>query len=310
MPKSIYKIKIISVFLHSIKCCNMEDGKNISLWRFIDKVVDNMKSGRLADVFRIVSFYGNESFGPHNHLRIEINYVKKGKCIMEMGNECVTFDEGETMVVLPNAIHKFTAGPKGTTLIQLEFLPELMQGFGMDLFEENEGEGEFNLFSSQHTLIKIVSSNSIYSVIRHIINELDNKRVYHKHLVVMLYAELMLIIYRHMKENILPLYNNESLKDAVIYIRRNYTHDISQAQIAESAGISDRYLRMLFKKHFGINPLDFLTQIRINKSIELLKNTDMSIKEIGYKCGFNSPQYFCKVFKEKTGISPRDIKKL
>lgn len=44
-----------------------------SLWLQLEQIVDNLKSHRLADVFRFVSFYPGETYGPHSHLRIEIN---------------------------------------------------------------------------------------------------------------------------------------------------------------------------------------------------------------------------------------------
>lgn len=49
-----------------------------SLWGLLEGITENLKYKRLADVFRFVSFQPFETFGPHQHLRIEINYVKKG----------------------------------------------------------------------------------------------------------------------------------------------------------------------------------------------------------------------------------------
>ena len=62
-----------------------------SLWEILEQITENLKSKRLADVFRFISFYPSETYGPHKHLRIEINYVKKGYCILHLDNESVTF---------------------------------------------------------------------------------------------------------------------------------------------------------------------------------------------------------------------------
>ena len=51
-----------------------------SLWGMLEGITENLKHKRLADVFRFVSFRPFETFGPHKHLRIEINYVKK-RCV-------------------------------------------------------------------------------------------------------------------------------------------------------------------------------------------------------------------------------------
>lgn len=48
-----------------------------SLWELLESITENLKTKRLVDVFRFISFYPGETYGPHQHLRIEINYVKR-----------------------------------------------------------------------------------------------------------------------------------------------------------------------------------------------------------------------------------------
>ena len=102
-----------------------------------------------------------------------------------------------------------------------------------------------------------------------------------------------------MHETYLSICTNELLKKAVCYIRHNYQTDININDIAEYASISERYLRKLFSQNLNLSPLDYLNQIRINKSIELLKNTEKSVKEVCFLCGFQSPQYFSRIFKQQ-----------
>ena len=100
---------------------------------------------------------------------------------------------------------------------------------------------------------------------------------------------------------------NDALKKAISFIRFNFHQDISINDVAAYAGISERYLRSLFLQYLNFSPLDYLNQIRINKSIELLRNTELSVKEVSFQCGFQSPQYFSRIFKQRTGISPREV---
>ena len=53
-----------------------------SLRELLESITENIKTKRLADVFRFISFHPGEMYGSHQHLRIEINYVKKGSCIL------------------------------------------------------------------------------------------------------------------------------------------------------------------------------------------------------------------------------------
>lgn len=284
-----------------------------SLWGVLENINDNLKCKRLADVFRFVSFHPSETYGPHRHLRIEINYVKKGNCILHLDNESVTFRKGEIMIITSNINHQFEAGPEGTTLMQLEFLPEIFSHFSLDDENEtNDGSAPPTpvfLFSEENRLIKIVNNTQIIQTVQRIVNELESKNTYYQHLVVMYYAELLILIYRYMNEAYLPVCTNEALKKAIAYIRLNYHSDINISKVAEHTCIGERHLRSLFSQHLGLSPLDYLNQIRINKAVELLRNTDMRIKEICFQCGFQSPQYFSRVFKQQMGISPHSLTK-
>lgn len=282
-----------------------------TFWTFLDNITNNLKSQRLADVFRFISFYPFETYGPHKHLRLEINHVKKGNCMMHLDNESINFVEGDTMIILSNVNHVFEAGSGGTTLMQLEFLPEIFSGFDLNFpgCINGIGLGSISPFSEENKLIKIVNNIGIMRVVQRIVNELEGKNSYYQYLVVMYYAELLVLIYRYMSENYLPICQNDALKRAISFIRFNYHKDISINDVAIQADISERYLRSLFSQYLNISPLDYLNQIRINKSIELLRNTELSVKEICFQCGFQSPQYFSRIFKQQTGISPREVAK-
>ena len=244
-------------------------------------------------------------------MRIEINHVKKGNCILYLDNESINFVEGDTMIILSNVNHTFEAGSGGTTLMQLEFLPEIFSGFDLNFPNCIDGTSpnSISLFSEENKLIKIVNNLRIMRVVQRIVNELEIKSVYYQYLVVMYYAELLVLIYRYMDEAYLPICTNESLRKAIAYIRLNYYSDININKVAEEVGISERYLRNLFSQYLNLSPLDYLNQIRINKSIELLKNTEKSVKEVCFLCGFQSPQYFSRIFKQQIGLSPREIAK-
>lgn len=280
-----------------------------SLWGLLEGITENLKYKRLADVFRFVSFRPFETFGPHQHLRIEINYVKKGNCILHLENESISFNENEMMIICSNVEHTFEAASEGTTLMQLEFLPEIFSRFNPHAQDETGELTPVTIFSEENRLIKIVNNVRIMRAVQRIVNEMNLKSKYYQYLVVMYYAELLILIYRYMDESYLPICTNESLKKAISYIRLNYQADISVADMAVQTGVGERYLRKLFSKHLNLSPLDYLNQIRINKAIDLLRNTEMSIKEVCFTCGFKSPQYFSRVFKRQMGITPREVTK-
>lgn len=296
---------IFTIFV-IIKKKSMND--NI-LFASLEEITRNLESKRLADVFRFVSFESFEKFGPHQHRRIEINFVKKGSCILRLDNESISFNENEMMIICSDVNHTFEAGPEGTTLMQLEFLPDVFSRFDTSDNSMAKDLTPVTIFSEANRLIKIVNNVRIMRAVQRIVNEMSSKSKYYQYLVIMYYAELLILIYRHMDEAFLPICTNESLKKAISFIRMNFQTEISIEDVALQTSVSERYLRKLFTIHLNISPLDYLNQLRVNKAIELLRNTEMSVKEVSFMCGYKSPQYFSKVFKLQMGVSPKDITK-
>ena len=59
----------------------------------------------------------------------------------------------------------------------------------------------------------------------------------------------------------------------------------------------------------GHTPNDYLNSFRLEKSMELLRTTDMTATEIAFHCGFNSASYFAEIFKKQKGCSPKEYRK-
>lgn len=213
------------------------------------------------------------------------------------------------MIILSDAMHFFEAGPKGATLMQLEFLPDIFSRFDSKEPNMSTALTAVTVFSEKNRLIKIVDNVRIMRAVQRIVNELDGRNKYYHYLVIMYYAELLILIYRHMDEACLPVCSNEFIKKAIACIRTDYQQNISITDVAGRSGISPRYLRKLFARHLNLSPVDFLNRVRLNKSIELLRNTEMSVKEVCFACGFKSPQHFSATFKRQMGITPRELTK-
>lgn len=99
------------------------------------------------------------------------------------------------------------------------------------------------------------------------------------------------------------------LKKATTYIKENYKSDISLSKIASACHCNPNYLSNLFVKKYDMTIIDYILSIRIKKAKEYLSMTSMSVKEIAIETGFNYPNYFSKVFKDKTGETPLQYRK-
>ncbi|WP_058484922.1 helix-turn-helix transcriptional regulator [Defluviitalea phaphyphila] len=97
---------------------------------------------------------------------------------------------------------------------------------------------------------------------------------------------------------------NFHIKRAIKYMENNYDKDLRLHSMAKFLGLNKHYLSYLFKKETGITYSDFVNYIRIEKSKELIKNTNLSILEIALSVGYNNQNYYTIAFKKIHGISP------
>ena len=106
----------------------------------------------------------------------------------------------------------------------------------------------------------------------------------------------------------LPRMETARLKRMLGFIRDHFAEDISPADIAASAGVCERECFRCFKQELGTTPLATLTDFRLRRAAELLRETDRSVSDIAAACGFATSSYFGKVFRclLYTSPSPRD----
>jgi AraC-like DNA-binding protein len=98
-------------------------------------------------------------------------------------------------------------------------------------------------------------------------------------------------------------------KKAVKYILTNYSRKISVTDIADHVGLDVSYMSMVFKRTMNIAPHEYLINWRLEKAIELMKNPALRLSEIACSVGYDDPFLFSKLFKKKTGLSPREYRK-
>ncbi|RHW42857.1 response regulator [Neobacillus notoginsengisoli] len=103
--------------------------------------------------------------------------------------------------------------------------------------------------------------------------------------------------------------DDKKLRRARAFMEENYAQAISLEDAAEHVGLSPFYLSKLFKEHFSVNFIDYLTQLRVEKAKALMLNPTHSLKEICFNVGYKDPNYFSRVFKKSTGLSPSEYRR-
>ncbi|WP_338018412.1 response regulator [Lederbergia galactosidilytica] len=92
------------------------------------------------------------------------------------------------------------------------------------------------------------------------------------------------------------------------YIDCYYHKSISLEEVAEQIGLSSYYLSKLFKEQYQVTFIEYLTQVRLEKAKNFLLEGTLPLKEIALTIGYKDPNYFSRVFKKETGLSPREYR--
>lgn len=98
------------------------------------------------------------------------------------------------------------------------------------------------------------------------------------------------------------------LHKVINLLEQNYNRTYSVDELADSVSLSKHYFQNLFKKTYGVSPIEYLTNVRIKHAKFMLSHYHYTSSEIAYNTGFNSPYYFSRVFKLHTGLSPREYR--
>lgn len=98
------------------------------------------------------------------------------------------------------------------------------------------------------------------------------------------------------------------IESAREYIRNNFARNISLEDVSKAVNISPYYFSRVFKEETGVNFIDYLTGVRMEKAKELLASSQYSMKEICVMSGYSDPNYFGRSFKKHVGVTPTEYK--
>ena len=103
-------------------------------------------------------------------------------------------------------------------------------------------------------------------------------------------------------------HRSKIIGEVIKYIEEDYSRNISLKEAAERVYLNINYLSEIFKAETGENFTEYLKKFRVKKAIALLKRVDLKIYHISEMVGYSDPKHFSQVFKEVTGVSPKDYK--
>ncbi|EMS70072.1 response regulator transcription factor [Ruminiclostridium cellobioparum] len=105
---------------------------------------------------------------------------------------------------------------------------------------------------------------------------------------------------------LMPQYSKK-IRDIIKYIHEHYQEEVNLSDLSRKLDISVIYISQLFKREVGMNFSSYLTKVRMDKAVELLETGNYKVYEVSEMVGYQTIQYFSKMFKKETGKMPSDF---
>lgn len=123
------------------------------------------------------------------------------------------------------------------------------------------------------------------------------------------YINIMTVLAMYLTGTNRLITHNEKLPQLIKeYIHKNYSAKITLSILSQKFGCCNATLTKSFKKEYNLSIMEYLCEVRLAKSAEMIQKTRKSFKEIAHECGFYDQNYFSKTFAKKYGCSPTEYK--
>ncbi len=246
----------------------------------------------------------HKSFPPHKHYKDEMYICFSGSATDITEEKQKNVSIGDVYVRRKGVIHA-----------QSDIKDFFCCVFQFDREELLKRSKEMGLYNKESFATLFLSEDNLNGIF------IDTKAVKHAEIISDLIKEekdlsirdilflnlLTVICSREKKSDAEPC---QSIKEVVRFLEHNYDKPLSLEILSEQSHYSRRHFTRLFRKMYGVSPMEYLNCIRIKNASDLLVKSDMNIIEISRLCGFEDNNLFSRHFKAFYKMSPTEYRQL
>ena len=233
-------------------------------------------------------------FHAHWHENIEVHYLFEGEGELRCQGEELHLRAGDCAIINGNELHQGYAGKCSYACIIFpdSFLGEERVLFRSPVRAEEIGRiftRMYEAFRKKEPGYELLIKSETYALlgylVRHDVKERLSGRRYESRFEAL-----------------------EKINEAARYLEEHFTEEMTTHELARMANLSEGYFCSLFKRVTGKTAKEYVNALRIKRAEELLSGTDMTVTGIAFCCGFSDANYFTRMFKKETGVSPREFR--
>lgn len=256
-------------------------------------------------------------FSTHCHNSFELHFVPSGKGTLRVSNMTYPIVPGTFYLTGPDVYHEQIADEK-------EPMCEYCINFEFTISDKGLSRAHYPPKKELQHFKEILSSTRFWfgtdayetwKLVESSLNELDSKIIGYYGTIQNNISQVII--------NSIRNYSNGKAADYAVPEKltvdmqrkiidtyfRDYEKNLKPAILAKALGVSVRQLERIMLRYYTMSFKEKLADIRFEIVKDLLTNTALNLEEISTKTGFTTSSYLCRVFKEKTGMTPSEYRK-
>lgn len=277
--------------------------------------ISNQLNSEISVIRRSAPFFSSPF---HYHPELELVYIQESFGKRIIGNVVEPFEAGDMVFLGPNVPHVWLNDEMYYKGLSTSKAQAIVVYFNKDIFGKR--------FYELAELTRL--NNFLQMAIRGVKITGNTHQIIHDKLISLLEKKnfetiigLMDILNTLSNSADLVFLNNEAytpvesttqsdrLSAVFKYVKEHYQDDITLNTIAKIANVTPQSLCRLFKQRMNKPFIDYLHEVRIAQACKLLMQTELTISEIAYKCGYQTFSNFNHFFKKITQLTPKEYKK-
>lgn len=236
----------------------------------------------------------------HSHNFSELFYVRSGQGNFIVEDEIYPVKQDDLVIVNPNVEHTEVSVSNDP----LEYVVLGVEGMSFD-FGDRSGTRNHEIINYRN------QRDELFFYFEAMLRETENKDENYEAICQNLLEVVVIILMRssgHPFSVVATQRANKVCSRIKRYIDSNFADEISLDYLAEKAHLSKYYLAHTFAKYYGMSPINYLNEVRLRASKELLETTDLTISQIAETTGFSSQSYFSQSFRRSSGLTPSEYR--
>lgn len=236
-------------------------------------------------------------FKAHWHTEYEIDYVVEGEIRVCVDHQTFVLHKGEAIFINSNQIHSLKTDEKQAKIYAFVFSPKLFFSSEESVFSKYLER----LVLPTYRLTGPLDFDLLYHTFK-------NAKANYEWQILACLVPLFLEIFEghpYIPVNQEPNKDIVLVKKIMIYLEEHFQDKITLSKVSKEVGVCKTEICRIFKEQTTFTIMDFLNEVRIEKSLYLLKQGEMTITEIAQSVGFNASSYYAQVFKKMIGVSPK-----